>query len=141
MQTLHRKGKVILMKKTAKSLPALSLVDWKDDVNLRSIRSNHMFLDSVVREYHLKDRQAVIYSNVAFDRARMVVVLGRMPCLVILPTAETRDLRISLFLAVSRAVRDFGVQTASMRNTTAAAVKRCEKRVLRRLQRRAAKTS
>ena len=129
------------MKKTLKKIPALSLVDWKDDADLRSIRSNHLFLDSVVREYHLQDRQAVIYSNVAFDRARMVVVLGRMPCLVILPTAETRDLRISLFLAVSRAVRAFGARTESVRNTTAAAVKRCEKRVLRRLQRRVAKTS
>jgi len=81
-------------------------VDWVEDSDLRYVSQQATFLKAVVDAYKLKSGEGVLYSNRAFNRFRLVVMVNRMPLLIVPPVAKGYDLLISLFLQISIFLRE-----------------------------------
>jgi len=78
----------------------LKMVDWIDNTDLRSVTANRTYLYDIATRHALQDGQFVVFSNKAFNRSRLIMMLSRMPVLIILPTEE-RSKNVSLYLQVN----------------------------------------
>lgn len=101
---MPRKAKTNVRK--LRRLPPLTIVDWKENCDLRTVSQRATFLRNAKRIYRLKDREAVLFSNNACNRFRLVVCWNEMPMLIIPPVASYSDMLLSLFLQVSRFIHE-----------------------------------
>jgi hypothetical protein len=90
----------------------LTLVGYEDDMDLRSISWNQDLLEQEAREYKLKHGEAVVYSNVAQTKVRLIAVFYGMAVLI-LPPIDPAD-KISLYLKVNQFLRLFKDGTAGV---------------------------
>lgn len=110
-------------------LPPLSLVDYVEDSDLRTINWNQDFLEEVKGEWRLKHGEAVLYSNVAKDRFRLVACFYNMAVLVMPPVNP--DNRLGLFLKISEFLKKFKVNSA-VTEAIAHEIKTTKQRILDR---------
>jgi hypothetical protein len=75
----------------------LELVAWEHEVDLRTVSHKAAWLKKVAKKYKLKNGQAVLYSNKAWDRFRAVQLINGLPIVLLFPVEETYELRHALF--------------------------------------------
>lgn len=83
----------------------LTLIGYEDDVDLRSVSWNQELLENEAREWKLQHGQAVVYSNVAKNKVRLIAVFYGMSVLI-LPPIDPND-KISLYLRINEFLRRF----------------------------------
>lgn len=75
----------------------LELVAWEREIDLRTVSHRASWLKDVVKKYQLKNGQAVLYSNGAWDRFRAIQLINGLPVVLLFPVEETYELRHALF--------------------------------------------
>jgi hypothetical protein len=83
----------------------LQIVAYEDEQNLTKITWSQRFLEQVKTEYKLKHKQAVLFTNKAEDRFRLVACFYGLAVLVLPPTEPEQ--RLSLYLKVGQFLRRF----------------------------------
>ncbi len=125
--------------KPASSGLSLHLRDWITDTNLLTINWQRLNLKRIANEHNLKPFEAVIFENVARDKARLVVNLNGLIVLLIPPIDTLRQLsthlEVSLFLrgmagtvklrnGIDKRAQDINERLALRKERKAAAAKR-----------------
>ena len=77
------------------------LTGWVDGCDLRNVCAKYDVLQKAVDDFELQEWQFVVYANKARDRARIVMMLGQIPTMLLLPVGVDRPYNISLTLAVN----------------------------------------
>lgn len=75
----------------------LELVSWEREVDLRKVSHRAGWLRRVTKKFKLKNGQAVLYSNKAWDRFRAVQLINGLPVVILFPVEESYELRRALF--------------------------------------------
>ena len=83
----------------------LTIVGHEEDINLRTVSWNQRFLEREARRYSLRHGQAVVYTNVARSKVRLVAVFYGMAVLL-LPPVDAAS-KVSLYLKINEFLRKF----------------------------------
>jgi hypothetical protein len=83
----------------------LTLIAFEENVNLRNVTWNQRFLDKVAQKYQLQHGQAVVYTNVAKSKVRLVAVFYNMAVLILPPIDP--ESKISLYLKINQFLKNF----------------------------------
>ena len=83
----------------------ITLTAWLENQDLRRVCQNELFLRATARAHRLQPGEAVLFSNTALNRFRLVANINGLPVLIIPPVAVRRDLLVSMFLKVSIFIR------------------------------------
>jgi hypothetical protein len=87
------------------SLSPLTIVGHEENTNLREVTWNQRFLDGEALRHNLRHGQAVVYTNVARSKVRLVAVFYGMAVLLLPPVDEAS--RVSLYLQINAFLRKF----------------------------------
>lgn len=71
-------------------------VAWIDATNLNTLNWQRRTLQRVVKEYNLKPGECVVFENAKKEKARLVINIAGMPCLLIPPIDPARQLSMHL---------------------------------------------
>lgn len=84
----------------------ITLIDWVDNVDLRTVKRTVPYLKEAMRKHGLRaDGDAVVFVNTAVNRFRMIVMQGRVPMLVLPPVADRYRQLLSIFVLVTEFLR------------------------------------
>jgi hypothetical protein len=83
----------------------LTIVGHEEDTNLLHVCWNQRFLEKEARYFKLQHGEAVVYTNVARDRVRLVAVFYGMAVLI-LPPIDPQS-KISLYMKINEFLRQF----------------------------------
>lgn len=89
----------------ASKVPPLQIIEHVEEANLREVSWNQGFLEEVAGEFKLRHRQAVLFSNKANDRFRLVAMWHGVAVLILPPVNP--ETQLSLYLVVSRFLKRF----------------------------------
>jgi hypothetical protein len=74
----------------------LTLKDWVDDTDLRTVNWRHVTLKRHIRQYNIEDGECVVFENATRNKARLVANLGGFPILLIPPIDKVRQLSVHM---------------------------------------------
>jgi hypothetical protein len=92
-----------MAKRTAARRPAIQIVAYYEDVDLRFISAVSTSLNKIADEHKLQNGDAIIYTNVKQSRFRLVLRAGEM-CMVCAPERDAGDSDLSIYLRISEAL-------------------------------------
>jgi len=97
-----------------KSNSPLTIMGFEECIDLRTVSWNQNVLEGTAREWNLGHGQAVIFSNAARNKIRLVAVFYGMAVLI-LPPIDPAD-KISLYLKINEFLHKFSQQHVSITN-------------------------
>jgi len=111
----------------------LKIVDWVDNSNLRYVSWNQSYLERTATTYNLNNNQAVVFSNVAQTKVRLVARLNNLIVLILPPVDPQR--RLGLYLEINQFLRGLPVKNQNISNLIANEIELATKRAERLLSR------
>jgi hypothetical protein len=88
----------------------LTIVGHEEDTNLRNVSWNQRFLEGEAQRYNLRHGHAIVYTNVARSKVRLVAVFYGMAVLMLPPVDEAS--KVSLYLQINEFLRKFQAHKA-----------------------------
>lgn len=91
------------MGKTAARRPAIQVVAYYEDIDLRFVSAVSTKLNEIADGHELQDGDAIVYTNCKQSRFRLVVRVAGM-CMVCAPERDAGDSDLSIYLRISEAL-------------------------------------